>query len=476
MPQELRKGAELELTIDKLAFGGKGLARINDFVVFVERTIPGQRVLARVVRKRRQYAEAYCLQVLTQSPRYVQPFCPHFGPCGGCLWQELPYEQQLHWKRQQVIECLQHLAGCSGTRVEPTLAAPRAVYYRNKMEFTFSDRRWLTPEEIAVHESLYDRSFAAGLHVRGSFDKVLNINTCFLQSRESVEILKEARLWCEQSGLSPYSTRNHQGFWRFLVIRQGKHTGQTLLHLLTAAHPSQERVVQAWAQHLLTHFPDITTIVHSVSHKKAQVAIGDETRLIHGAGYIEERLGDFRFQISAHSFFQTNTYGAEQLYATVAQSGGFAGTETVWDLYCGTGSIAIFIAQRVGHVLGFEMVREAIDDANRNCVLNGVSNCSFELGDLNAIVRDPDWAVRQGGRPDVVITDPPRAGMHPRVVQALLAVAPRRIVAVSCNPSTLARDLAMLTPEYEIDLVQPVDLFPHTPHIECVVQLSKRSR
>jgi 23S rRNA (uracil1939-C5)-methyltransferase len=476
MSQEIRKGAELDLTIEKLAFGGKGLARLNDFVVFVERAIPGQRVRVRVTRKRRQYAEAYCFQVLAQPVHYVEPFCPHFGTCGGCLWQELPYEEQLRWKRQHVLECLEHLAGHAGDLVESTLAAPQTVYYRNKMEYTFSNRRWLMPDEIASRQSQYNRGFALGLHVRGSYDKILNIDTCFLQSLQSVGILRAVRNWCEASGLPAYSTRDHQGFWRFLIIREGKHSGQMLLHLLTASHPDQDRVVQSWAQHLSTSFPQITSIVHSVSHKKAQVATGDITRSIFGPGFIEERLGGLIFQVSAHSFFQTNTAGAARLYAAVAEMAVCSGAETVWDLYCGTGSIAIFIAHQVRRVLGFEVVREAIEDANRNRLLNGVENCSFELGDLNDIVRDPGWLDRCGGRPDVVITDPPRAGMHPRVVQALLAVAPRRIVAVSCNPSTLARDLAMLLGDYEVNRVLPVDLFPHTPHIECVVQLERRRR
>ena len=476
MSDLVRKGAELELTIEKLAFGGKALARIDNFVVFVDRALPGQKVRVRIRRKKSHYAEAQCLQVLSQADHYVPAFCPHFGVCGGCSWQDLPYEQQLVWKQLHVIECLEHLAGLDVAKVEPVLSAPQTTFYRNKMEYTFSDRAWLSAEEIAAKEISYNRSFALGLHVRGAFDKILNIRTCFLQSRRSVEVLNEARAWCERSGMPSYTTRDHQGFWRFLIIREGKHTSQMLVHVLTAPHPEQDRVVTSLSDHLLLRFPEITTVVHSVSQKKAQVAVGEASHIIHGPGFIEERLGGMRFQISAHSFFQTNSYGAEELTRTIIRLGDFSGQETVWDLYCGTGSIAICVAPYVQRVVGFEVVEQAVEDANRNRELNGIDNCFFAVGDLNEMTRDLDWVVRHGGLPDVIITDPPRAGMHPRVVRALLEISPQRIIVVSCNPSTLARDLGMLGEDYAITAIQPVDMFPHTPHIECVVGLEKRHR
>jgi len=473
--QDIRKGAELEVNVEKLAFGGKAIARVDDFVIFIDHALPGQRVRIRVTRRKHHFAEAYVLDVLSQSPNYVEPFCQHFGVCGGCLLQDMPYEEQLYWKRQHVVECLEHLAGVEKISVEPAVPSPQTVYYRNKMEYTFSRRRWLMPLEIASKEVEYSRSFALGLHARGAFDKVFNVEQCFLQSRESVDIMKEAREWCLKSGLPAYSTRDHQGFWRFLVVREGKRTNQTLVHLLTSDQGDHERVGNALAKHLLARFPAITTFVHSVSRKKAQVAIGDSSRIIEGPGFIEEWLGNSRFRISAHSFFQTNPLAAERLYETVAQYAEFTGKETVWDLYCGTGSIALFIASRVHRVVGFEVVEEAIEDAYQNCRLNGVDNCYFRAGDLKDVIREAQGSAQWGGAPDVVITDPPRAGMHPNVVKALLETAPRRIIAVSCNPSTLSRDIASLSERYEVRKVQPFDLFPHTPHIECVVQLEKKS-
>ena len=473
--QDIRKGAELDVNVEKLAFGGKAIARVDDFVIFIDRALPGQRVRIRVTRKKQHFAEGYVLDVLSQSPHYVKPFCMHFGVCGGCLSQDMPYEEQLYWKRKQVEECLEHLAGVGEISVEPAIPSPQTTYYRNKMEYTFSRRRWLMPLEIASKEVEYSKSFALGLHARGAFDKIFNVEECFLQSQKSVEILKEAREWCFKSGLAAYSTRDHQGFWRFLVIREGKRTNQTLVHLLTSDQGDHERVGNALARHLTALFPEITTFVHSVSRKKAQVAIGDSSRIITGPGFIEEWLGQSRFRISAHSFFQTNPLAAENLYETVAQYAELTGKETVWDLYCGTGSIALFIASRAHRVVGFEVVQEAIEDAFQNCRLNSVDNCYFMAGDLKDVIREAQGSTQWGGAPDVVITDPPRAGMHPHVIKALLEAAPRRIVAVSCNPSTLSRDIASLSELYEVRKVQPFDLFPHTPHIECVVQLEKKS-
>jgi 23S rRNA (uracil1939-C5)-methyltransferase len=473
MMTKIQKGMEIELDVEKLAFGGKAVSRHEGMVVFLEGAVPGQRVQARVVRKKKQYAEAQVLRCITKSPRETEPFCPHFGLCGGCQWQHIPYEDQLGWKRLHVLECLQHLAGVGEAAVESTVASPHRQYYRNKMEYTFSDRRWLSPEEIATGLD-YDRSFALGLHARGHFDRIFDVEACYLESTRSVEILKAAREWCRKTGLPPYTTRTHQGFWRFLVIREGKQTGECLIHLITAAHARAEAVVDALSLHLKSCFPGITTIVHSVSQKKAQVAVGDTSRNVLGEGFIEERLKDLRFRISAHSFFQTNPYAAEGLYQTVLEFAELTGSETVWDLYCGTGSIALFIASRVKEVLGFELVEDAIEDAYVNCRLNGIDNCRFRAGDLKEIMLDAVRSRPPSSFPDVVVTDPPRSGMHPSVVKALLELAPRRILAVSCNPATLARDLAMLNDRYHIARVQPFDLFPHTPHIECVVRLDRK--
>ncbi len=470
----MKKGQELELVVEKLAFGGKALAKVEGFVVFLDRALPGQTVRARIVGRKRRFAEARVVEVLKQAPNHVEPFCTHFGFCGGCKWQDLEYSGQLHWKREQVRECLAHLAGAGDIPVEPIVPSSRLQYYRNKMEYTFSDRRWLLPSEIALEDVAHDRSFALGLHVPGSYDRVFDLDECFLQSPRSVEVLREVGAWCRRCGLPPYSVRTHEGFWRFLVVREAKRTDQTLLNIITAPHKEGHDTVSRLTRHLLERFPRITTVVHSVTGKKAQVAVGESSRVLHGPGFIEERLRDLRFRISAHSFFQTNPDGTERLYEAVLEMADLTGAETVWDLYCGTGSIALYVARRAKEVLGFELVEEAVQDAFVNGEINGIDNCRFFAGDLKDVMGAALKGEKGWNRPDVIISDPPRAGMHPTVLKAILDTAPRRIVTVSCNPGTLARDLAVLLDAYDIERVQPFDLFPHTPHIECVVRLVRK--
>ena len=471
---DIRRGAETELTVEKVVFGGKALAHVDGFVVFMEHAVPGQKVRVRILRKKRQYAEAQVLEVVSQSSEYTDPFCPHFGTCGGCQWQDMPYASQLRWKREHVLDSLVHLAGVGDVVVNPVVPSPDVVYYRNKMEFTFSNRRWLLPEEIASKEIQYDKTCALGLHVRGYFDKIFNVEKCFLESSRAVDILGEVREWCRRSDFSAYSIKAQDGFWRFLVIREGKRTDQTLVHLLTTARPDGVEEVDALSAHLLERFPWITTIVHSMSDRKAQVAAGETSRIVSGPGYIEERLGKALYRISAQSFFQTNPSAVEGLYEAVRRMGEFTGKEVVWDLYCGTGSIAIFIASDVRRVTGIEVVEEAVRDAYENCRLNGIDNCRFKAGDLRNVIREIGGTGSSLEVPDVVVTDPPRAGMHPDVVKTLLETAPERILYVSCNPATLARDLALLAERYKVREVQPFDLFPHTSHIECVVRLDKQ--
>jgi 23S rRNA (uracil1939-C5)-methyltransferase len=468
----LSKGAEVDLVIDKLAFGGRALGRVDGLVVFVEHAIPGQKVRVRLTRKKAQFAEARVVKVLAQSPAYVPPFCPHFGLCGGCQWQDLAYEEQLHWKRVQVEECLQHLAGLKFGDILAPVASPMQRYYRNKMEFTFAPRPWLPAAEFVPGEPP-GGGLALGLHVRGGFDRVFNLTECYLQSPQTPGLVQEVRHWCRQSNLPAYTTRTHRGFWRFLVLREGKRTGQTLAHLITSGQ-GDAAAVDALGAFLSARYPALTTLVHSRSETKAQVAVGENSRTLWGPGYIEEELCGRRFRISPHSFFQTNPGAAEALYGAISRLGEFTGRETVWDLYCGAGSIALSLASQVGQVVGFELVPEAVADAHLNCRLNQVDNCRFLAGDLKERLQEALKSPHLYPRPEVVITDPPRAGLHPQVVQALKDLAPRRLLAVSCNPATLARDLALLQDQYDIITIQPFDLFPHTSHIECVARLERR--
>jgi 23S rRNA (uracil1939-C5)-methyltransferase len=468
----LSKGMEVDLGIEKLAFGGKALGRVDGFVVFVDHAVPGQTVRVRITRKKARFAEAEVVRLLAQSPAYAPPFCPHFGLCGGCQWQDLAYEGQLHWKKIHVQECLQHLAGLTPEDILPPVASPDQRYYRNKMEFGFAPRAWLQSFDPVGGNRAAGGAVALGLHVGAAFDRIFNLEHCFLQSSQSTAIVQEVRRWCGQSGLAAYNTHTHRGFWRFLVLREGKRTAQTLVHLITTDQ-GDPAAVEALSAHLVARFPVITSLVHSRRQTRAQVAIGETSRILWGPGYIEEQLGGLRLRVSANSFLQTNTAAAEGLYDAISRLGEFSGEETVWDLYCGAGSIALRLASQVRRVVGFELVPAAVNDAYANSRLNGLENCQFLAGDLKERLRE---TLRTSGqpRPDVVITDPPRAGMHPQVVQALREIGPRRVIYVSCNPATLARDLALLQDHYDILTIQPFDLFPHTAHIECVACLGRR--
>jgi 23S rRNA (uracil1939-C5)-methyltransferase len=469
----LSKGAEVDLTIDKLAFGGKALGRVQGFVVFVDHAVPGQKVRVRITRKKSQFAEAKVVQVLEQSPAYTPPFCPHFGLCGGCQWQDLAYAEQLHWKQVHVQECLRHLAGLTPGDILVPVASSDQRYYRNKMEFTFAPR----PSENLVAGKTSERGGCTlGLHLRDSFNRIFDVKQCFLQSPQSTAIVQEVRRGCGASGLAAYNPRTHHGFWRFLVVREGKRTGQMLVHLITS-DSGDPAAVGTLSAHLLSCFPEITTLVHSRSQKRAQVASGGTSRTLYGPGYIEEQIGALRLRISAQAFLQTNTAATESLYGAIRLLGEFTGQEVVWDLYCGAGGIALFIAPYVSRVVGFELALGAVNDAYVNSRLNGLDNCQFLAGDLKESIKEAQRATSGPTgepRPDVVITDPPRAGMHPQVVHAVLALSPKRLIYVSCNPATLARDLALFQERYEIVSIQPFDLFPHTSHIECVAHLNLR--
>jgi len=471
---DLKKGAELELNVESLAFGAKGVSRLNGYVVFVEEALPGQRVLAQIIKKKKGYAEARPLAIIRQSPNFIEPRCRHFEDCGGCLLQNLDYQIQLNSKQQQVKELLEHLGGLPVPPVLPVIGSPEIFFYRNKMEFSFSRQRWLTRAEIAGNDVKLSKNFALGLHARNRYDKTLAIEECHLQSPQSNQILVAVRDFTSQHHLLPYTTFGHTGFWRFLVIREGKKTGEVMVNIVTADTPEGREAVQQLAAKLLAKFPQITTIVHNLNRSKAQIATGEEELILRGPGYIRERIGLFTFQISANSFFQTNTAGAEKLYTVAREFAALTGQETVYDLYCGAGTISIFVAQRAKQVVGFEIVPPAIHDAGVNCRLNNVTNCVFVQGDLKDELAQTPLLTRRWGKPEVVIIDPPRAGMHPKVVQKVIELSPRRIVYVSCNPSTFSRDVKELsTRGYTLTKAQPVDMFPHTSHIEVVGALEK---
>lgn len=470
----MRHGEEIEVTIDSIAFEGKSVARIDGFVIFVAGGVPGDRVTARIVKTKKHFAEAVVSKVMEPSALRVEPRCRHFGVCGGCKWQHVNYQAQIDFKRQHVIDAFERIGGFAGIDTRPTIGSDDCYFYRNKMEFSFGDR-WLTNEELAARAGTNGvrppPEFALGLHIPERFDKVLDIEECYLQSEVSYHITNAVRSFCVERGLSIYSTFTHTGYLRNLVLREGKRTGELMVNLVTSEDVPE--VMRALTDRLLDTFPSITTVVNNITRRKSQVAVGDIEKTYHGPGFITERIGKRTYRISANSFFQTNTLQAEQLYDTAARLAHLKPDDVVFDLYSGTGTIALHIADNVRRVVGIEAVESAIDDANKNAEMNQVSNCSFVQGDLkDKLTKDTAWLARYP-KPDVIIIDPPRSGMHENVVLEIASLRPDRIVYVSCNPVTQARDLKLLCSRapYVVISLQPVDMFPHTYHVENVASL-----
>lgn len=464
----MKSGDLIELDIEAFADRGKSLARVDGYVVFVGGAVPGDRVRARIGKRKRKHAEARIDAVLEPSPLRTTPRCRYFGTCGGCKWQHVEYEAQLGAKRMSVAGAFAHTGGFDGVEVEPTIPSERIYFYRNKMEFSFSDSRWLTDDEIASGET-FRRDFALGLHAPGSFAKVLDLHECHLQSELSVRIVNRVRALAEAEGWKPWSTRHHTGWLRHLVIRHGEHTGETLVDLVTNGF-SEKRIALV-ADVLRADAPEVTTFVNTIHTGLGQTALGERTETIYGPGVFHDKIGDLTFEIAPMAFFQTNTRGAETLYNVAREAAALRPDDLLYDLYCGAGTISLFCAPHVRHVVGIELVPEAIENAKANAQRNGLSNATFVAGDMLKLFTEE--FVAQHGRPDVLIADPPRAGMHPKVVEQIARLAPERFVYVSCNPQTQARDLALLGDAYRIERVQPVDMFPHTTHVETVASLRR---
>ncbi len=460
---KIKKGQEVELEITDLAYGGKGIAKIDGFTVFVEQAIPGDRVMARVFKKKKNYAEARIISLLSSSPDRIDAPCAYSGFCGGCKWQFFKYEKQLEYKQRHVAEALNHIGGFKDVSVHSTRASERIFEYRNKMEFSCSDRRWLLPDELG-DESI-DIGFALGLHVPGTFHKVLDIDKCLICPATGNDIVNTVRQYMKKSGRPLYGLRSHKGFWRFLMIRHSVAFDQWLVNIVTSS--KDLAVVAPLADLLCEKFSNIASVVNNVTAGVASVATGEYEIHLAGEQCLKEKLGPYKFEISANSFFQTNTRGAVALYNTVKEYAQLTGKENVLDLYSGTGTIPIWLSDSANEITGIEIVESAIADAKENCRRNNISNCNFIAGDIRHILAD----IVQ--KPDVLIIDPPRTGMHPDVVKQVLALAPEKIVYVSCNPATLARDLGLMKDQYRIIEVQPVDMFPHTYHIEAVAKLDR---
>lgn len=466
----MKKGAQLELSIEKFADRGKSLSRQDGYVVFVPGGVPGDRVKATLIRKRKSFGEARIDEVLEASPLRTEPRCRYFGTCGGCKWQHVQYPAQLEAKQQSVDEAMIHEGGLSGIPVRPAIGSEAVYGYRNKMEFSFSAERWLTKEEIASGDP-FNLNFALGLHAPGYFNKVLDLQECHLQSELSARIVNGMRAFALEHEWKPWHIRNHTGYLRHLVIRQAGGTDDLLVNLVTNRYDA-DRMAEL-AAYFQEAFPEITSFVNAVNTGVAQTAFGEEIHTIYGPGLLHDRIGNLVFQIAPNAFFQTNTRQAERLYEVARDAAELRPDDLLYDLYCGAGSISLFVAPHVKHVVGVELVEDAVVNARTNAAANGVENVSFEAGDMLKLLT-PEF-VRRHGKPDVMIVDPPRAGMHSKVVKQIVDVRPERLVYVSCNPRTQARDIAQMQEAYTADWAQPVDLFPHTHHVENVVRLTARN-
>ena len=467
-----RKRKELPLlekvTITDVAAEGKAIARVDDMVVFVPYVAPGDVVDLQVKRKKHHYAEAEAVKFHTYSPLRAVPFCQHYGVCGGCKWQILPYEEQIKYKQKQVTDNLTRIGKIELPDISPILGSKKTQCYRNKLEYTFSNKRWLTAEEVK-QEVTYEQMNAVGFHIPTAFDKVLAIEKCWLQDDISNRIRNAIRDYAYAHDYSFQNLRTHEGMLRNLIVRTST-TGELMVILVCKIETEEQMErYRELLQYVAETFPEITSLLYIINNKVNDTITDLEVHTFRGNDHIYEEMEGLRFKVGPKSFYQTNSEQAYELYKVARHFAGLTGNELVYDLYTGTGTIANFVARQARQVVGIEYVPEAIEDAKVNSAINGITNTLFYAGDMKDLLTDE--FIQEHGRPDVIITDPPRAGMHQDVVDVILRAEPQRIVYVSCNPATQARDLQLLDPKYRVTAVQPVDMFPHTHHVENVVQL-----
>ena len=455
--------------MEDYAAEGKSLAKVEGKVIFIEKVVPGDVVDVRLLKNKKDWAEGVPLQFHSYSADRVEPFCSHFGVCGGCQWQMLPYEKQLQYKHRQVEETLKRIGKVSLPPFQSILGAEETRYYRNKIEYTFGNKRYLLKEEL-LDESISGEQNVAGFHVKGLFDKVVDIDTCYLQAEPTNEIRLAVKEFAIANEWNFYDIRNHVGFLRTMQIRLCT-TGELMVNIMVGEKDEQK--IKMLMEYVNQKFPSITTLLYTVNTKWNDSLYDLEPVVWQGKGYAIEKLENFQFKIGPKSFFQTNSKQAERLYKVTRDFAELTGNEIVYDLYCGTGSIGIFVSEKAKKIIGVEMIAAAIEDAKENAALNNLSATEFFAGDVIDICDDDFFAAH--GKPDVIITDPPRAGMHEKLVRKILDMAAPIVVYVSCNPATQARDLNLLDEKYEVTKVQPVDMFPHTHHIENVVQLKLRT-
>jgi 23S rRNA (uracil1939-C5)-methyltransferase len=451
----IKKKDIVELEISDLAYGGTSVAKVNGFVILVYGGIPGDVVKAEITNKKPNYAEAKVLQIVKESELRTRPICSHFGLCGGCTWQNLKYEEQLKFKTRQVKQSLKHIGGFDDPPVQDALGSENEFYYRNKMEYAFSPH----PEKKLI----------LGLHPRNRFDLVFDLEECFLQSEMANKIVDFTRSFARDKNIPAYNPKDQSGLLRYLMIREGKNTDSTMVNLVT--YKGDFPPAKEFSDGLFSNFPSVKSIVRNINPKLAQIARGEIEEVLGGERVITEKLADYTFEISSNSFFQTNSRQAENLYGVVLIMADLQGEEEILDLYCGNGTISILLSSKSKKVIGVESVEEAVQNAKRNAELNEINNCEFISGETKKVLKDFEQDNRV---PHLVVIDPPRAGLHPRGIKSLLSLRPPKIVYVSCNPTTLARDLKIFCEQdYRLENVQPVDMFPHTYHIESVAKLTR---
>lgn len=457
-----------KVTITDIGAEGKAIARVNDVVVFTTHVIPGDVVDLQVTKKRAKYMEARVVRVVEPSTDRVPAFCEHFEVCGGCKWQFLPYEKQLFYKQKQVADQLTRIGRIELPEITPILGSKKTTFYRNKLEFGFSNKRWLTSAEMGLEGDDINMN-ALGFHVPGMFDKIININKCWLQGDPSNQIRDFIKTYADENGLEYFDRRIQAGFLRNIIVRTSS-TGEVMLivSFFREEPENREKLLAA----LVAKFPQITSLMYVINEKGNDTITDQDILVYNGKDHILEEMEGLKFKIGPKSFYQTNSEQAYELYKVAREFAGLKGGEVVYDLYTGTGTIANFVARNVKKVVGIEYVPEAIEDAHVNSELNGIENTIFFAGDMKRILTSE--FIAQHGNPDVIITDPPRAGMDEDVVKTILEAAPERVVYVSCNPATQARDLALMNEAYKVARIQPVDMFPHTHHVENVVLLERR--
>lgn len=454
-----------------MAAEGKAIAKVNDLVIFVPYVVPGDVVDLQIKRKKNKYAEAEAVNFHEYSSTRAVPFCQHYGICGGCKWQVLPYAEQIKYKQKQVEDNLRRIGKIELPEISPILGSAKTEFYRNKLEFTFSDKRWLTYEEVK-QEVKYDQMNAVGFHIPGAFDKVLAIEKCWLQNDISNRIRNAVRDYAYEHNYSFINLRSQEGMLRNMIIRTSS-TGELMVIIICKiVEDSEMTLFKQLLQYVADTFPEITSLLYIINNKCNDTINDLDVYVFKGNDHIFEEMEGLRFKVGPKSFYQTNSEQAYNLYKIARDFAGLTGNELVYDLYTGTGTIANFVSRQACQVIGIEYVPEAIEDAKVNAEINGIDNTLFFAGDMKDMLTQE--FINEYGRPDVIITDPPRAGMHQDVVDVILFAEPKRIVYVSCNPATQARDLQLLDVKYKVKAVQPVDMFPHTHHVENVVLLELR--